>query len=220
MKNYFLITIVCCFFTYQLEGTVYRVNNTGADADFTSLQDAHDAASPGDTLYVEASPTDYGTLTINKKIHIFGAGFFLGENINLQASVIPSSVNIINLGAGCDESTIQGMTVITVIQVTGNASFSDVIISRNNIFGGIYLSSTGLIEDVFIIQNFIEGSYNTYYSFRTAGDSNKNFVVMNNIFQYGSVYSYINLHGQTSATFVARIFKGDETNSQIIFCDN
>jgi len=206
MKNYTFLFLFSLLFSLDLDAAVYRVNNTGADADYTDIQAAHDAASPGDTLYVEASPTSYGTLTISKKIHIFGTGFFLGENLNLQANVVPSKIDYIYLASGCDESTVQGMAIIFHILTSGNPSFADVIISRNYINGGIYLNSTALIEDIFVLGNYIRGSYNTYYSIRTLGTSNKNLVVLNNIFDYGSVYSYISFHGQTSAIFTNNIF--------------
>ena len=206
MKNFTFFFVLIILFSSETSAAVYRVNNTGADADYSDLQVAHDAASPGDTLYVEASPTEYGSLIISKKIHIFGTGYFLGENMNLQANVITSKVYDIYLASGCNESTIQGMTVNHAIQTSGNPAISDVIISRNRIVGGIYLSTSGLVEDVFIMQNFIEGSFNSYYSIRTFGNSNKNLVILNNIFIYGSVYSYISFHAQTSAVLTNNIF--------------
>jgi len=206
MKNFTFLFLFAFLFSLNMNAAVYRVNNTGADADYTDLQAAHDAASPGDSLYVEASPTSYGSLTISKKIHIFGSGFFLGENLNLQASVITSKIDYIYLASGCDESTIQGIHVTLHILTSGNPTFSDVIISRNYIYGGIYLNSTAIIEDVFILGNYILGSQNTYFSIRTFGASNKNLVVLNNIFDYGSGFSHISFHAQTSAVFTNNIF--------------
>ena len=206
MKNLSLIFILLIIFCiHNINGAVYRVNNTGADADYTSAQNAHDAASAGDTLYIEASPTSYGNLTISKKIHIFGTGYFLGENMELQASVIPSSFNNIYLASGCDESTIQGLTVLIDILVSGNPAFSDVIISRNYILGGIKFSTSGLVEDIFIMNNYITGNH-VNYSIYTSGASNKNLIILNNIFIYGSIYSRIDLHSQTSAVFINNIF--------------
>lgn len=208
MKNITLLfTLFLIICTQSIDAAVYRVNNTGADADYTDLQAAHDAASSGDTLYLEASPTSYGSLTISKKIHIFGTGYFLGQNLNLQANVATSKVYDILFAAGCDESTIQGLVVTHAIQTSGgDPAFSDVIISRNYIEGGIYFSTAGLVEDIFIMHNFIRGSFNTFYSVRTLGTSNKNLIVLNNIFDYGSVYSYIAFHTQTSGVFTNNIF--------------
>lgn len=206
MKNLILFTILFFIISIDVNSAVYRVNNTGADADYTSIQAAHDAASSGDSLYIEASPTQYGNLIISKKIHIFGPGYFLAQNLDLQANVISSKVYDLYLASGCDESTIQGMTINNSIQVSGNAAFSDIIISRNHIVGGIYLSSTGLIEDVFIMQNLIQGAYNPYFSISTQGNSNKNLIIMNNIFSFSGVYSRISFHAQTSAVFLNNIF--------------
>jgi len=206
MKNLIFIFLLFTIFSIDVNAAVHRVNNTGADADFTNVQDAHDAASAGDSIYIEASPTSYGTLTISKKIHVFGTGYFLAQNMNLQASVISSKLYSISLAAGSDETTIQGLYFDYGILMVGNPSISDVIISRNAIVGGIYFTSTGLIEDIFILHNYIIGTNNPLFSLRTEGLSNKNLIVMNNIFAYAGIYSRISLHAQTSAVFLNNIF--------------
>ena len=54
--------------------------NAGNNADFTSLQTAHNAAASGDTLYVAGSSQGYSRLTLSKKLFVFGPGYFLTEN--------------------------------------------------------------------------------------------------------------------------------------------
>lgn len=217
MKNVILFIFLSIVLLNETSAAVYRVNNTGVDADYSSIQDAHDAAAPGDSLYIEASPTSYGILTISKKIHLFGTGYFLGQNLGLQASSITSKLSNINLAAGCDESTIQGLEITINIQVTGNPTLSDIIIQRNFINGGIRLSTSGLVEDIFILDNYIYGNHYPTYSLQTTGAANKNLIVMNNVFDYGSVYSYITLDAQTSVLFTNNVFANNVITT--INCD-
>lgn len=56
--------------------TIHTVDNkANSSADFANLQTAIDAASSGDTLYVEGSPNMYGSVVITKKLAIIGAGY-------------------------------------------------------------------------------------------------------------------------------------------------
>jgi len=207
VKNISIISILLLFLSFNVNATVHRVNNTGADADFDNLQDAHNAALSGDTLYIEASPSTYGNITINKKIHLIGPGYRLTENTGLQANVSNAKVAFITLQNGCSETSIQGLYIESSISGSSNHSFSDIIITRNLIIGGIYFSSSNPIEDIFIIGNEIRGTQNTYYSIRTLGASPKNLIVLNNIFRHAT-YAYISLINSTSAIFTNNIFEG------------
>lgn len=208
MKNLKLVFFLSLFLNINLDAAVHRVNNTGADADFSDIQAAHDAALAGDSLYIEASPSSYGNIIISKEIHLFGPGYRLAENQNLQANITPASVGFLYLTNGCDGSTIQGMSITNNITNSGAvATFSNIIISRNQIIGGIRFNTTGSTEDIFIIGNEIWGSYNTYWSITTAGASPKNLIVLNNIFRYAT-YAYISLSTTTTAIFTNNVFEG------------
>lgn len=86
-------------------------NRPGRSADFTEVQDAIDAALPGDTLYVMGSPDRYEATTLNKVLSIYGPGYFLGENdipsVEKNHANI-SSLDITSTGSG---SQIVGITV-------------------------------------------------------------------------------------------------------------
>ncbi len=75
MKKYytflFLITIVSL-----TKATVYSVNNnTNAIGMFASAQEAIDAAFVGDTVFLHASSTSYGDITVAKRITLLGEGY-------------------------------------------------------------------------------------------------------------------------------------------------
>ena len=58
--------------------------NAGNNADFTSLQTAHNAAASGDTLFVAGSSQGYSRLTLDRTLFVFGPGYFLNENPDTQ----------------------------------------------------------------------------------------------------------------------------------------
>jgi len=200
MKQVTIISFFFLIFFTNSFATVHRVNNTGADADFTTAQAAHDGVSAGDTLYFESSPTTYGSITISKEIHIIGTGYGLGQNIDLQANIAPSKIDAFLLSTGCDNSTIQGMT-ISYIGNSGNATYSDIVIERNIVTTGIYLSSNSSMENVYILRNLLYGINSTYYSLRTGGTGTKNLIVSNNIFEYSGIYSRVTLDANSTAIF-------------------
>lgn len=58
------------------QATIITVSNNGnSPGQYTDLQDAIDAASPNDTLYVHGSPTSYGDITIDKPLTLIGNGW-------------------------------------------------------------------------------------------------------------------------------------------------
>ncbi len=193
-----LVLFVLC--SNIAHATVYRVNNTGADADFTTAQAAHDGVTAGDTLYFESSPTHYGSISITKEIHIIGNGYFLGENVDLQANIAPASIVNLTFQSGSNNTTVQGMTITTVL-CGSSATLKDIVVERNYISSGIYLATSQSIENFYILRNYILGTHSTYQSFRTGGNGTKTFVVSNNIFNYFSTNSRLTLDANTTATF-------------------
>ncbi len=82
MKKELLLSLIFVLLCGLLSGQhLKRVNNNpGADPDYATLQAANDAASNGDTIYVEGSPTNYDGADISKKLVIIGPGYFLTDN--------------------------------------------------------------------------------------------------------------------------------------------
>jgi hypothetical protein len=81
-------------------------------ADFQNLQDAIDDANvlDGDTIYVEASGSSHGDITVDKQLYIIGAGDFLWQNDSMQANKDnKSEVDDITFVAGSEGSVMMGM---------------------------------------------------------------------------------------------------------------
>ena len=131
MKRIYLTAAVLLFFSHSLFAKIWRINNNnGIQADFTTLQAAHNGAASGDTLHVEGSASSYGGLTCTKKLIIIGTGYFLDENPNTQAIALPSTVGNIILNVGSEGTQIIGLWF--VINNGIYVRCSDVVIKRNN----------------------------------------------------------------------------------------
>jgi hypothetical protein len=158
---------------------IWRVNNNnGVAADFTTLQAAHNGAASGDTLHVEGSATNYGSLTSTKTLVIIGPGYYLAANPNTQASQLSAQVSSITLNAGAEGSMIMGL------DFRGGQVYiytDDITIKRNRFntengaqnpdwsTGYIYLYQPGSnysrgVSNIVISQNFGVQIQNSYAS--------------------------------------------------------
>jgi hypothetical protein len=131
------------------------VNNAaGIDADFTTLQAAVDAASTGDTIYVEGSVDRYdgnGTVDITKQLVLIGPGYYLGENDATQADLLSANFNRIDFESGSEGSVMMGLVVDYCYL------FVNSITVRRNNFYDLYPRG----ENAIIIQNYLRRYINT-----------------------------------------------------------
>jgi len=76
MKKNLLLLAIAFIGTIQLSAQVRTVSNsTNSPGQYYTLQEAINAANSGDTLYVHGSAASYGSVTVNKRLTIIGAGF-------------------------------------------------------------------------------------------------------------------------------------------------
>ncbi|WP_114781787.1 hypothetical protein [Botryobacter ruber] len=188
-KTVFFLFLVVLTTSHTFAKT-WRVNNNAGDntANFTTLSDAHAAATAGDTIYLEGSPTSYGALTCTKKLVILGPGYFLAENnignLDTQSAKV-GSFSMSNgsqgsqiIGLDFNGSTIHLMTSdITIKQNKfGNVNTSGVLTSS----GVIYLNWGTTSNNIIITQNF---GVNINYS---SNNANSGILIMNNVISVGS----------------------------------
>lgn len=116
MKKLILLSSVLLFFSVHLFSATWRVNNfPNAQADFTSLSDAIDAAADGDVIYIEGTGYAYneGQVSLTKSLTFYGTGYFLLENEDTQANHFPSEVNIqLTVDAGSEGSLFSGISFL------------------------------------------------------------------------------------------------------------
>jgi hypothetical protein len=152
---YFLSLITFLSFSVS-QADIIRVNNsTGISADFSDLQAAIDSANSGDTIYVEPSSTNYGNISVTKRLSIYGPGYFLAENTGLQANVNTSKVAIFTLTASSAFSTIAGLVITNYLEVfAGNVAITRCRFTINTTC--LYFNGTISNTNVLIAQNYFE----------------------------------------------------------------
>lgn len=157
--------------------TTWTVDNRpGTTAQFTSVQAAHDAASPGDFIYVHPSPNSYGELVIRKRINVRGIGHN-PELANGERAILGN----ITLGRNATEATsssnssISGLSITTITD-TGEIGYLNVLIQNNRISSLIFQ-----FVNNFIIQGNVFNS-TLGYSILFASPSHANNIISHNIF--------------------------------------
>jgi hypothetical protein len=183
-KNLFLL-IGSFLLVINASAKIWRVNNTGVPADFTTAQQANDNASVvnGDTLHFEPSGQSYGGLFLRKGLVIIGNGFFLGSsaansNPDLQANTASSKLDNLYYQAGSSNSVVSGMYITNFVYMSwGGDPISNILFRKN--FVGTQLSM-GYCTNAQVSQNYI----NTIYSINSSGGA-VNASINNNIFISG-----------------------------------
>lgn len=145
MRSLFLVLASLWLFL-QANATVLTVSNHVLTAgQYTTLAAAYAAANVGDTLYLHGSPTNYGSLTINKRITLIGAGY--NDSSTFRLSTMVSAISI-------DSSTtlalpISGVTIIGMecasVQTVGG--LNNVTISRCRTLYDILIKGNGWIVE-------------------------------------------------------------------------
>lgn len=167
--------------------TVLRVNNTpGLNVPYATLTAAYNAAVNGDTIYMEGTTYDYGTLSVYKRLVIIGTGYYLSQNPETQANVNPSSMGNLFFYAGSSGSMVMGLTITSTVNFM--AALQDMRIKRNNIG---YLYNNGGATNTYIEQNMfntVNGQFNNslfrnnYCYSGTLSSNNNTLFVHNNVF--------------------------------------
>lgn len=110
--------------------TIRTVNNqSGSDADYSTVSSAHGASLDGDTIYIQPSPASYGSLNINKRLVIMGAGH------NPSFSLYNSKLDIVYFGSSSGNSILKGLN-ISQISTTNSSTANNILIS------GCFLTSS------------------------------------------------------------------------------
>ncbi len=198
MKNFFFLSILILTLSIPAQSTVWRVNSTaGTDADFTSVQTAHNNANPGDTLYLEPSAANYGDFTLTKKLVVIGNGYFTEQNPETQANINHSSLNALTFNPGSEGSVIQGCKIFYILLKT-----SEIIIQRNYISydseqNACILFDSDNIGNIIIRDNYLQNSFSaTSYPYPTSevikSDKNgvSNIIISNNLVEANDLNSY------------------------------
>lgn len=196
------VILMACFLAliaFNASAKIWRVNNAGLPADYTTIQAAHNSTNvvAGDTLHIEPSEVSYGTLVATKKLIILGPGYFLDLNANQQANPSTATIESFTLNTGSSGTVISGLTINT----TSTISTGNITISRNNFTAAyIYLSRDYSYSNIIITGNYDIGSV-TY-----TGSSSTSLIT--NVLIFNNHLGYISLLNQYSGIIANNIIDG------------
>ena len=200
-KLFTLIFFVGILFNAQAK--IWRVNNNpGITADFSTFNAAATAASviAGDTIYLEASPTNYstGSITLTKRLVVIGLGYFLDPtntsspaNTGLQAATSNARLDFIRIGDGSNGSKFIGVQFTSGPYITSSANPYNLVFEKchgSSFF--VYFENNTTYNNITIKKCFIQSTGIT----AGAGATVTNFTCENNVF-WGSNITLPNLSG-------------------------
>lgn len=217
MKNLILLTALLLPLTLFAKIWIVDSNPGSASKDFVNLQEAHDGASSGDTLYLIGSGVSYITtkVTINKRLIIIGPGYFLNNpetQVSLAAAFLRLTSDPCNVGvefaAGSEGSAMMGISHWGRLVISTN----NIIIKRN------FFSSSGQAcptihtrvtisgSAVHVVQSYFTNTNNLVRHIQiTSGNSNIR--INNNFFNQAQGSEVIEAFG-SSLEFNNNIFVG------------
>ncbi|MBX2946320.1 MAG: hypothetical protein KF725_10845 [Cyclobacteriaceae bacterium] len=183
MKKLILLTALLLPLTLFAKIWIVDSNPGSASKDFVNLQEAHDGANAGDTLYLIGSGVNYisAKVNISKRLVMIGPGYFL-NNPETQVSLLVAFLRqptgcgdfVIDFVDGAQGSALIGVTIRGRIRISTNN-----ILIKRNLFEdehpiGVCLNPriTSHGSNVTIIQNYFRDSVNGQGVFIGAGFSN------------------------------------------------
>ncbi len=220
----FVIAVMASF------ATVHTVsNNPDSPGEFSGLQAAIDASVNGDTLYVHGSPTNYGTIYLNRNLTLIGTGYNPQKDNPLVSSITTLYLDSVPGIKGCSNSKIIGFYITSSLQQGPSAyAFSNITIAMNRINQLQLQASTS--SNVIVKQNVIHYTYsiqncnnliirnNMMYYTVSYFQNCTSVLVTNNLFFYQSVSTGAVL--QDFATITNNIFLNVHPNSSFATYNN
>lgn len=113
MKKIITLSLMLAALALRANAAIWRVNNnTGVQADFTTISAAITAAAAGDTIYIEGSAAEYNeSNNIAKRLIIIGTGYYLTDAANLETqwNTNPATVGHFIFAPGSAGSKVSGL---------------------------------------------------------------------------------------------------------------
>ncbi len=105
-KNLFMLLGILLITVASFAKTITVSNNPTSPGQYKDLQTAIDAAKAGDILLVSGSATDYGQVTINKRLTIYGQGYDPRKDV-----AFPTTISTIVLNNNLVNDTASGSAI-------------------------------------------------------------------------------------------------------------
>lgn len=212
-KNASFIILICLLLFGNIDAQIITVDNKHPFAgDYTNLQEAHDAASAGDIIYVSPSMIPYPAIVVTKQLFFYGVGFDITENIGVPFTPTTSISGEMQFNSGSEGSLLEGFDGTFYVTVRTN----NVIIKRNDLaYMSIQAQGGVILQNKFIYSR--GSSTSTLGLIASFGSSN--IIISNNIiFNTSSSSGYAIIGGSDLMLFnnVIRRSIRDVSNSQVI----
>ena len=226
MKKITLTLTAILFMAISTFATVWTVSNDPAKpAQYSDLQTAIDAASPGDTILIGPSKlylynnsyylTTYGTITLNYNLVLIGAGTHFTDG---ATTYTPSPIN----------NTVTKVGTINLKQTSANSGASNtkiigMQIAHINIQGGFTGSTitTGGIRGVLIEKCYISNASFSFvgYSAINSNDTIRNCIISNCI-AFSNTSSGATIVKHVDISIENNIFDGAYINGSVDIASN
>ncbi len=170
-----LLSFSLAFFSLTLfaQNVLTVSNRSGENAMYNNLQTAIDAAAAGDSIYITGSENNYGSVTIDKEVHLIGPGFNPQKDFSLQARL-----DNINFNANASNSSFSGLVLNMIADSDGASGIRVTGCDFNTLFTGTNfqnrVSKEWLVANNIIRQYLNNGSGSFYGS--------QQFIIRNNLF--------------------------------------
>jgi len=171
-------------FTINAQTVRYVDNNEGAPTNaglnYTSVQAAVDASSPGDIIYIQPSPNGYGDIQMTKRLNIYG----IAHNPELNTGKRAVVTNILFRYADASNSKISGLQISGIYLDSNSYKNHDVVITNNRL---VHINGNSQTDDA----NRAVISGNFFYDQSTAAISNgssQDWMISNNTFSRPNGY--------------------------------
>jgi hypothetical protein len=216
MKRLVLFILSALTSAWGAQAAVITVdNNPNSAGQFTNLQNAINAASPGDTLYISGSTGNYGQVHTNKRLCFIGTGYNPMKQIPMTCYVQDIYLDSLNSISGSSGTYISGLTTNSV---SASYAAKNITVERMRMNYGIGMnsgSSGWIIRNCFLnasidVSNssnvLIEN--NVIYDHPIQTSSQSSVVISNNIFLNTLGSGSFCLNGVSMATVQNNIFWG------------
>jgi hypothetical protein len=166
-------------------------NNPGSTTTYQTIQEAHDAAQPGDIIYVQPSGSSYGSVNIRKPLTIIGRSHSEPTKVS-RLSIVRQGANDITLrglymngfdyDSNSPEPLLRENLVITNCYIVGGITLGETDNSyiRGNVLGNfsVGISISSFANNVLITNNIIARGISSV--------NNQSTLIANNIFRRSS----------------------------------
>jgi len=100
-------------------------NNPAANPDFASIDQAVDAADPGDFIYVQPSFESYGEAEVDKLVHLRSQGHY-----SPASNEVGARIEQLQIRGGSDGSSVSGFDIGQVLNYQANVQKDDITVSN------------------------------------------------------------------------------------------